>query len=246
MPSPQHGSDGYNFCFPVDAFRLSNDKLSLVPFDSDYARFSSLYVSEVCKAAARNFDYLSYGPFEDTDAFGRWYEAKVRSVKSQIWFAIILKKCVIRDVQIEDGTFAGTIALMDCDPDSAMAEIAHVNYLPEFQRSFMGSNVNGLLLHYALDAPPDGLGLRRVQWHANSNNKPSIAAAQRMGFHLEGIIRWHRTLPAGKEGNGAGEEDLPPVLGKKLGPGRHTASLSICWDDWKGGARDKVDALMNR
>ncbi|KAF2801291.1 putative GNAT family acetyltransferase [Mytilinidion resinicola] len=246
MPSTQDGGDSYNFCFPIDASKLSNDRLSLVPFDSDYARFSTVYVSETCKAASRNFDYLAYGPFENVDAFGEWYEPKVRSVKSQIWFAIILKKCVIRDRQIEDGTFAGTVALMDCNRDSAIAEIAHVNYLPKFQRTFVGSNVNGLLLHYALDAPPNGLGLRRVQWHANGNNKASIVAAQRMGFRFEGIIRWHRVLPAGKEGNGAGEEDLPPVVGKKLGPGRHTASLSICWDDWKDGARDKVDALMNR
>lgn len=114
------------------------------------------------------------------------------------------------------------------------------------QRSFVGSAVNGLLLHYGLDAPPHGLGLRRMQWHAHANNKASIAAAQRLGFFFEGIIRWQRALPPGKEGEGAGDEDLPSVLGKALCPGRHTASLSICWDDWRDGIKEKVDALVNR
>lgn len=110
--------------------------------------------------------------------------------------------------------------------------------MPQFQRTFVGSNANGLMLHYLLDPVSDGcLGLRRVQWFANASNERSVNAAKRLGFHMEGILRWHRIMPKGKAGDDSGD-------GK--GPGRHSALLSFCWDDWQGGGKEKVKALMDR
>lgn len=72
-----------------------------------------------------------------------------------------------------------------------------------------------------------------------------------MGYTLEGVIRWQRVLPEGKTGVGAGGRDgkgLPEVGsdGRILGPGRHSAMLSMCWDDWRAGKRDAVVELMRR
>jgi RimJ/RimL family protein N-acetyltransferase len=102
-----------------------------------------------------------------------------------------------------------------------------------------------------LDPPPHGLHLRRVQWQAFSTNQASIAAAQRLGFQLEGIIRWQRVLPEGKIGNSDGVIDdkmpeMDPTGQKRLGPGRHSAMLSLCWDDWENGARERLHALSQK
>ena len=77
---------------------------------------------------------------------------------------------------------------------------------------------------------------------ANARNERSVNAAKRLGFQLEGILRWHRVLPEGKEGDVAavGEQ----ADGK--GPGRDTAMLAICWDDWGGVVREKIQNLVRR
>ena len=56
-----------------------------------------------------------------------------------------------------------------------------------------------------------------------------------MGFTKEGVSRWYNVLPADLARDGAkpGENDKQP---EKYG--RHTAVLSVCWDDWERGVRD--------
>lgn len=39
-----------------------------------------------------------------------------------------------------------------------------------------------------------GVGLRRVQWQANSVNEVSRKVAERIFFSLEGVMRWERVL----------------------------------------------------
>jgi len=99
-------------------------------------------------------------------------------------------------------------------------------------------------MRYALDppeAPLPGLGLRRVQWTTNELNMASRRAAERLGFSLEGIMRWVWVLPEGKGGLKAGDGDPHPEM-----PGRHSASFSLCWDDWQSGKREKMLEMMNR
>ena len=89
-----------------------------------------------------------------------------------------------------------------------------------------------------------------MQWQANVDNIPSVNAAKRLGFKLEGVIRWQKVLPFGKRGDEGGEGLELPTEGwdgeRAWGPGRHTAMLSLCWDDWARGGRELVDGLCNR
>jgi RimJ/RimL family protein N-acetyltransferase len=154
--------------------------------------------------------------------------------------------------EVADGTFAGWAGLEGM-PDAATGEIGQM-LLTKFQRTFVGTQTNALILHHFLDSPAQGgMGLRRVQWQTNANNTTSIRAAKRLGFQLEGILRFHQVLPQGKRGSDdAGldrEAEGMPVRrwdGHAWGAGRHTALLSVCWDDWVGGTRDHVDALVSR
>ena len=114
-----------------------------------------------------------------------------------------------------------------------------VTILPAFQRTYVQTHATGLLLRFLLDEHK----FRRVQWTAHSENKRSIAAAVRLGFVLEGVMRWHRVIPRCKEGVEVNRADT----GVEENPGRHTAMLAVCWDDWeKEGVKTRLVELMER
>ena len=121
---------------------------------------------------------------------------------------------------------------------------------PEFRCTYITSNTIGLILNYCLklpSAPPErrGLGFRRVQWSAHPENLPSIALAERMGFKdsEEGLLRWTWVVPPQVvEGNGIPLRDGDP---KSPSPGRHSAVLSLCADDWESRGREHVQHMID-
>lgn len=145
------------------------------------------------------------------------------------------------------GVLAGLLAYLNSSALDLSTEIGFVVTLPPFQRTHVTSNAIGLLLQYALEPESSGaLGLRRVQWQCNSMNQASRRTAARMGFRLEGILRWERLFPQGrvleKVGNG---RDLPPGTNAN-DLGRDTVMHGLCWDDWEQGVRDEVQAIMDK
>lgn len=145
------------------------------------------------------------------------------------------------------GALAGTIAYLESSAEHLVTEIGFVITLPPFQRTHVTSNAVGLLLQYALEPPEHGgLGLRRVQWCANSVNTASRKVAERMGFVFEGVIRWDKVfkdgMNRGKVGNGRG---VPP--GAEEGDiGRDTVLYGISWEEWGSGGREKVRRIMEK
>ena len=186
------------------------------------------------------YDYLPYGPFQTLEEFHKkFYDSRIRDDTGSVLFAVYNKHGK-REI------LAGSLAYLNSSAPHLAVEIGHIVTFPAFQRTHVTSNAVGLLMHYALDPPSaGGLGLRRVFWQANALNDKSVRAAQRMGFQWEGILRWDRVLPLGKEkaGNKKGERSEDPRPGHV---GRDTAMLSLCWDDWEGGSRQRVDDVMAR
>jgi RimJ/RimL family protein N-acetyltransferase len=128
---------------------------------------------------------------------------------------------------------------------SSQATEIGVVILKSAQGTHVATNAIGLLLHYALNLPSDqaspGLGLRRVQWRCTPANAPSLRAAQRLGFQLEGVMRW--TWVAGNESEGS----EPTRAGDPVGyNGGHDAFLSMCWDQWVKEGRTVVEKQMAR
>lgn len=186
------------------------------------------------------FQWLAYGPFHSVADLEYWVKTTVTPDRGLFLFAVKDKtRNLSSDItgEITTETFAGVITLMNGSPENAMVEIGHILIAPKFQRTHVLTNACGILLQYCLDPPTDGgLGLRRVQWLANASNKPSVGAAEKLGFRFEGTLRWYRVLPNGKTG--------PGVRNDGRGPGRDTTILSICFDDWEGGLKESMMQRM--
>ncbi|KAF5326742.1 hypothetical protein D9619_004680 [Psilocybe cf. subviscida] len=235
-----------NFCFPVPE-KIENDRIALTPFVP--VLHATLFLSQVNLFPAM-FTYLPFGPFKSDSDFQSWMETRVQHDPGCILFCVWDKTTTVpaAAMQVEDGAFAGIIGLLNSSTDTLATEIGFVMVLPPFHHTHVASNATGLLLHYALEisvAPPSAqeestvdifkltngspLGLRRVFWQTNARNSASRRLAERMGFEFEATLRWDRVLAADKPGNG-----------------RTTEMFGLCWDDWEGGARERVQQIMRR
>jgi len=198
------------------------------------------------------FNYLPVGPYSTPEELiETFYEPIIHKNPGFILFLILDKTKTSSTPSIkiegEDGAIAGHLAYINSSTANLATEIGYILILPPFQRTHVTSNAVGLMMHYALDLPDrGGLGLRRVFWQANALNTASRRLAERMGFRFEVILRWDRVLPENKQqfGNGIKVRDGDPRGPKCVG--RDTAIFGHCWDDWEGGGREKVDAVMTR
>ncbi|KAB5595005.1 hypothetical protein CTheo_1638 [Ceratobasidium theobromae] len=245
LPDPNEPFD-INFRYPVR--ELESDRLKLVPF------VPSVHGQTFFKRLQSHpeiYEYLPWNPSNTVRDFEEHFETKVRSDPTWFVFAVLDKSKIVPGqadppralIAVESShALAGTIGYLRAAPELASVEIGYVIVLPAYQRTFVSTHAIGLVLQYALEQPKHGgLGLRRVQWQAHADNAVSIRAAQRMGLKLEGVLRWDRIVSIDKvNAIRAREDDVLPL------PGRHTAMLAMCWDDWESGGREHVQKMMER
>ncbi|KDQ19861.1 hypothetical protein BOTBODRAFT_101699 [Botryobasidium botryosum FD-172 SS1] len=226
-----------NFCLPVK--ELENERVRLTPFIPSL--HASLY-TDATRTHPGLYRYFPWGPFPDLSSTQNFFEVSVRQVAHLVVWAVIDKtRPDPAHPELGGGSLAGTIGLLNTSPEHLMTEIGHILIFPSFQRTHVATNAIGLLLNYCFDAPTSttpGLGMRRVQWQAHAENAASIRTAERMGLKLEGIIRWQRVLRQDKEGLVRDNDGTKP--------GRHSALLAVCWDDWECGVKDHVNRLIVR
>ncbi|KAF4618685.1 hypothetical protein D9613_009799 [Agrocybe pediades] len=233
----------FNFCFPVPNV-LGSERVQLVPFvPSEHAE----PFIEQCLLYPSVFENLPFGPFKDAhDLTTNYFIPHVQSNPGYLMF-LIWDKTKPSSLPGAPGSIAGMMGYLNTSSINLSTEIGCIIIFPPFQRTHVTSNAVGLLLNYALNLPSrqaGALGLRRVFWQTNSMNQASVRLAGRMQFKLEGTLRWDRVLPANKTvGNGKKVREGDP---RSDCIGRDTVMLSLCWDDWEDGAREAVDAIMNR
>jgi RimJ/RimL family protein N-acetyltransferase len=180
--------------------------------------------------------YMPVGPFEDMDDLLSFMHTFVQD-PGRVVFAILDRTKPVDHNRWGGGQLAGAIALLNTEVHNLCTEIGFVTIAKQFQRTHVTTNAIGLLLQWCFSE----LGLRRVQWQANHRNEPSLQTAVKMGFKMEGIIRWQRVLPASKKDVGE-----PVNRNGKEEAGRHSAMLGMYWDDWESGLKDTVATRMAR
>ncbi|KAI5833994.1 acyl-CoA N-acyltransferase [Schizophyllum commune Tattone D] len=227
-------SDAYNFCFPLPP-SLESDKVKLVPFlmEKHAAPFIPLHQTH-----PRYFEHVPFGPWTSIDEMRAAIEPRILNAPTAVMFAVLDKSLVhLEGTPDEASAVAGCIGYLAASPANLSAELAFVLCLPAFQGKHIASEASRLLMHLALDTPEQGgLGLRRLEWRANSLNVKSIQLAMHLGFRLDAILRWHFVFPEHKAGNGRSIREGDPRPGTK---GRDTAVLSLTWDDWENALLQK-------
>ncbi|KAI1331298.1 acyl-CoA N-acyltransferase [Xylariaceae sp. FL0255] len=224
------------FCLPIK--RLENERMILEPFD--ISSHLDAYL-DGCKDHPELHNYVGYGPIVTKADFAAFYEPRMAKSSSDTLFAIMAKS----DETDERGTLAGVIGYQNASATNGTLEIGYITVLPKFHRTFVTSNAVGLLLLYAMDAVPGGLGMRRCQWQSHASNEASRRVATRMHFTFECVQRFQRTVPIGKVGNGFDTSGLADATGRNLGPSRDSAVFAHYCDEWPE-KRKGVVAVMER
>ncbi|KAG8721202.1 hypothetical protein FRC08_015115 [Ceratobasidium sp. 394] len=240
LPDPNQPYD-LNFCFPVRT--LETDRVKLVPF------LPHVHAKAVYDAITKYPQVMHFMPWPDfatQRAFEEHVEMKGRREPSFCLFVTLNKEGLTEEDEEDPDKISnfllGTIAYCNASRPLATVEIGFIIVLPPYQRTHVSSHAIGLMMQYALDLPKDGgLGVRRCQWQAHASNQASVRAGMRLGFKMEGIIRWQRPLPEGKESGAPFRTDDSLGL-----PGRHSAVLAVCWDDWEDGGRELVKRFIER
>lgn len=123
----------------------------------------------------RNWTYLNSEPFQRLDEYRQWL-AKMTSGFDPFFHAVV-------DRRTEKAI--GVAAFPRIDPANGVIEVGHINYSPRLQRTAAATEAMFLMMSRVFDE----LGYRRYEWKCDNLNAPSRIAAERLGFHFEGIFR---------------------------------------------------------
>ena len=120
------------------------------------------------------WDYLPYGPFSSAAQYHRWVRETEADTGVQ-FYAIF---------NLDSGAYEGVASFLRIDPRAGSIEVGHINLSPALQRTRAATEAMYLMMGWAF-----GAGYRRFEWKCDALNRPSRAAAQRLGLSYEGIFR---------------------------------------------------------
>lgn len=120
------------------------------------------------------WDYLPEGPYPTEAALAEWL-ARAEQSDDPLFFAI-------RD--LNTGRVGGFASFLRIAPQAGSIEVGFICLTPALQRRRTATEAMALMMGWAFDA-----GYRRYEWKCDALNRPSRAAAQRLGFSYEGLFR---------------------------------------------------------
>ena len=164
---------------------------------------------ESMRGAEQSFTYLAYGPFPDRAALDGFLAPASTDPLMAYW--------AIRPTAT--GRASGWLSLMNIEPANAAIELGSIWFSPRLQRTRAATEAMFLLLRHAAE----DLGYRRLVWKCDNRNEASKAAALRLGFMPEGLLRAHLVVK---------------------GQRRDTAMFSILDDEWPA-RRDAIRAWLS-
>lgn len=124
---------------------------------------------------AAHWTYLPYGPWDTAEAYESGLAVLCALPDTQ--FFTILEQA--------GGRPLGVAAYLRIDPANGSIEVGHLRFSSLLQRRPAATEAMYLMMRHAFDE----LGYRRYEWKCDSRNAPSLAAAVRLGFRLEGTFR---------------------------------------------------------
>ena len=123
----------------------------------------------------RNWTYLPYGPFASEEELRSW----------MLSACLGDDPCFFSVIDLETGKAVGIASYLRIVPDVGVIEVGHIHFSPLMQGKPISTEAMYLMMRQVFDV----WGYRRYEWKCDALNRPSCAAAQRLGFIFEGIFR---------------------------------------------------------
>ena len=145
--------------------------VSVMPFDAE----SVPGLWDAFAGDDEMWTYMGYGPFASRADMEATVEGWPRSDDPRF---------VVFEVE---GTPVGWGSYLRIDPPNGSIEVGHLAFSSRLRRTAAATEAMYLMAQRAFDE----LGYRRYEWKCDALNRPSRAAADRLGFAYEGTFRNH-------------------------------------------------------
>ena len=191
-----------------DEYILENDVVRLIPLKpEDFRKLSAFSLNEPAL-----WDY-SLQPADGLENLKTYLDKALQDkVDKKAYPFIVFDK--------RTNEYAGSTRFYDYLPQYKTVQLGYTWYGENFQGTGLNKNCKFLMLSFAFET----LGVERVEFRADNNNKKSIAAMKSLGCVVEGVLRQNCSTPNGER--------------------RDSIILSILKAEWFGGVKANLEALL--
>ncbi len=187
---------------------LENERLLLRPLQVSDASLLGHYVNE-----EPDLWQYSLAAITNTKDVEKYIQAAIEARENKTSYAFIVFDKLLN-------TYVGCTRFYDIQLNFQTTQIGYTWYSKKCWGTKLNENCKFLLLQLAFDQ----MGFERVEFRADNNNKRSIAAMQKIGCTVEGVLRNHLPMPNGKR--------------------RDSIVLSILKEDWNASLKQALAAKL--
>lgn len=191
-----------------DEIILENERVLLRPLQVSDASLLGHYVNE-----EPDLWQYSLAAITNTKDVEKYIQAAIEARENKTSYAFIVFDKLLN-------TYVGCTRFYDIQLNFQTTQIGYTWYSKKCWGTKLNENCKFLLLQLAFDQ----MGFERVEFRADNNNKRSIAAMQKIGCAVEGVLRNHLPMPNGKR--------------------RDSIVLSILKEDWNASLKQALAAKL--
>lgn len=195
------------FDFEKD-YQLENDRVLLRPLKTTHMEFLIPYV----ELEPEIWAYSLMAIKEKSDLVV-YIETALKAKKNKTEYPFIVYDKISK-------SYAGCTRFYDIQLKNKTTQLGYTWYGKKYWGSGLNHHCKYLLLQFAFDT----MGFERVEFRADNENKRSIAAMQKIGCTVEGILRSHLPKPDGSR--------------------RDSIVLSILKQEWDSALKTKILSLL--
>ena len=187
---------------------LENERVLLRPLQLSDSSLLAHYVNE-----EPDLWQYSLAAITNTKDLEKYIQAAIEARGNKSAYAFIVFDKLL-------DAYVGCTRFYDMQLAFQTTQLGYTWYSKKCWGTKLNENCKYLLLEFAFDQ----MGLERVEFRADNNNKRSIAAMQKIGCVIEGVLRNHLPMPTGKR--------------------RDSIVLSILKEDWNASLKQVLAAQL--
>ena len=187
---------------------LENERVLLRPLQLSDSSLLAHYVNE-----EPDLWQYSLAAITNTKDLEKYIQAAIEARGNKSAYAFIVFDKLL-------DAYVGCTRFYDIQLNFQTTQIGYTWYSKKCWGTKLNENCKYLLLQFAFDQ----MGFERVEFRADNNNKRSIAAMQKIGCTVEGVLRNHLPMPNGKR--------------------RDSIVLSILKEEWNASLKQALAAQL--